>query len=127
MLLIFAMLLVLFGSLHDLTAFLWTAPFLGLIGYGYTPLMAAITPQLVGDRLTGSTAGGVNAFWQLGSVLVPAAIGPVFAATGSFWIAFAILAVGPLLGSIAFYFLHEDRHGAPSATAPIHGATTTTY
>jgi cyanate permease len=47
--------------------------------------------------------------WQLGSVLVPAAVGPVFQATGSFYAAFVLLAVGPLLGAVALIGARDDR------------------
>ncbi|MFC3997427.1 hypothetical protein ACFOVU_15960, partial [Nocardiopsis sediminis] len=55
----------------------------------------------------GSAAGAINAFWQLGSVTVPAVIGPVFASTGSFFAAFAALAAGPLLGAVVALFIRE--------------------
>jgi ACS family glucarate transporter-like MFS transporter len=103
----FSAMLLLFGSMSSLTQFLWVAPLLGIGAYAYTPLMAAITPTLVEERLTGSTAGGLNAVWQLGSVIVPATVGPVFQATGSFYAAFLTLAAGPLLGAAAMLAIRE--------------------
>ncbi|GAA5163768.1 MFS transporter [Pseudonocardia eucalypti] len=112
----FAVVLVVFGRLHSYTQFLWVAPFLGIGAYAYSPLTAALTPLLSGRRSAGSAAGAVNAFWQLGSVLVPSVIGPVFASTGSFSLAFATLAAGPLLGALVGLFVHEPRPAAETRT-----------
>jgi nitrate/nitrite transporter NarK len=105
----FAVILLIFGRLHTYTQFLWVAPLLGIGAYAYSPLTAALTPLLSGRRSAGSAAGAVNAFWQLGSVLVPAVIGPVFAASHSFALAFATLAAGPLLGAVIGYFVREPQ------------------
>ncbi|HET9254579.1 MAG TPA: MFS transporter [Pseudonocardiaceae bacterium] len=99
--------LVVFGSLRSYTQFLWVAPLLGIGAYAYSPLTAAMTPILTGHRVAGSAAGAINAFWQLGSVTVPAVIGPVFVATGSFLITFAALAAGPLIGAVAMLLVRE--------------------
>jgi len=111
----FALILLIFGRLHTYTQFLWVAPLLGIGAYAYSPLTAALTPLLSGRRSAGSAAGAVNAFWQLGSVLVPAVIGPVFAASHSFALAFATLAAGPLLGAVIAYFVREPRADAEPA------------
>ena len=63
-------------------------------------------PELAGRQLAGLSAGGVNAVRQLGSVLVPAAVGPAFHATNSFYAAFALLAAGP-------------PHGRDGSRAPV--------
>jgi len=105
----FAAVLLIFGQLHSYAQFLWVAPFLGIGACAYSPLTAAMTPLLAGRRSAGSAAGAVNAFWQLGSVSVPALIGPVFAASHSFALAFATLAAGPLLGAGVAFFVTERR------------------
>ncbi|MCI2422418.1 MFS transporter [Saccharopolyspora sp. K220] len=105
--------LLLFGTANSLTAFLWIAPFLGIAAYVYSPLMVALIPNLSGVRLAGSAAGATNAFWQLGSTIVPVVLGVVFQATGSFFLAFATLAAGPLLGMLLMLAVRE--HGAPQA------------
>lgn len=112
----FAVVLVVFGRLHSYAQFLWAAPFLGVGAYAYSPLTAALTPLLSGRRSAGSAAGAVNAFWQLGSVLVPSVIGPVFASTGSFALAFATLAAGPLLGAVICLFVREPRSTTEART-----------
>jgi sugar phosphate permease len=99
--------LVVFGSLRSYTQFLWVAPLLGIGAYAYSPLTAAMTPILTGHQVAGSAAGAINAFWQLGSVTVPAVLGPVFVTTGSFPVAFATLAAGPLFGAGAMLLVRE--------------------
>ncbi|ASR35991.1 MFS transporter [Prauserella marina] len=107
--------LLIFGSGSSLTAFLWTAPFLGIAAYVYSPLMVAMIPQLSGLRLAGSAAGATNAFWQLGSTVVPVVLGAVFQASDSFFVAFATLAAGPL---VAILFLLGVRESKASGTGP---------
>ncbi|WP_336205526.1 MFS transporter [Nonomuraea sp. LPB2021202275-12-8] len=108
-LLYFVVALLVFGAMSTPTAFLIVAPFLGLGAYLYSPLMVAMIPDLSGRRLAGSAAGATNAVWQLGSVIVPVVIGAVFQATGSFYAAFAALAVGPLVGAVLMFFVREQR------------------
>ncbi|WP_407547641.1 MFS transporter [Streptomyces sp. Pv4-95] len=115
----FVVTLLLFGTADSLTAYLWTAPFLGIAAYVYSPLMVALIPQLSGVRLAGSAAGATNAFWQLGSTVVPVVLGVVFQATHSFFAAFATLAVGPLLGMLTMLAIREDRPGHPTENAAL--------
>ncbi|MFC4564840.1 nitrate/nitrite transporter [Nocardiopsis mangrovi] len=104
--------LLVFGTLDTYAQFLWFAPLLGIGAYAYSPLIAAMAPLLSGTAAAGSAAGAINAFWQLGAVLVPAVIGPVFAATGSFLAAFATLAAGPLAGAGLILVVRERGAGA---------------
>ncbi|MBB4689268.1 MFS transporter [Amycolatopsis jiangsuensis] len=118
-LVVFTVALLVFGALRSYGAFLAVAPVLGIAAYAYSPLTAAMIPKLAGGRLTGSAAGGVNAAWQLGSVLVPAVVGPVFHATGSFYAAFLVLAAGPLLGAAVLLGVRDDRpHRTDNAQQP---------
>lgn len=116
--------LLAFGTRSSLTEFLWAAPILGITAYVYSPLMVALIPRLAGVRLAGSAAGATNAFWQIASTLVPTVVGAVFAASHSFFWAFATLAAGPLLGMICMLGVREptgtDDHsdsGAAQALA----------
>ncbi|GLY65023.1 MFS transporter [Amycolatopsis taiwanensis] len=113
----FVVALLVFGTRDSLTGFLWVAPFLGVTAYIYSPLMVALVPRLSGLGLAGSAAGVTNAFWQLGSTIVPVVLGAVFQATHSFFWAFATLAAGPLLGALLMLGVRE---GAPAKvpTAP---------
>jgi sugar phosphate permease len=113
--------LLIFGTRHSLTGFLWVAPFLGVAAYVYSPLMVALLPKLAGVRLAGSAAGMTNAFWQLGSTIVPVVLGAVFQATHSFFWAFATLAAGPLLGMLLMLGVSErdTAAGFPAMTAEL--------
>jgi nitrate/nitrite transporter NarK len=104
----FAVMLIVFGMLDTVPAFLIAAPLLGLSAYCYLPLIVALIPRLVSSEMVGTAAGLTNAVWQLGSVLVPIAVGAVFAATSNnFMAALGTLAVGPLIGMVAMYFVNE--------------------
>lgn len=116
----FGVVLLIFGTLDSLPWFLVVAPLLGIGAYAYSPLTAAMTTLLVDRQVAGSAAGAVNAFWQLGSVIVPAVIGPVFVATGSFTAAFAALAAGPLIGAVMALFIRvgaQDKLGERYTTS----------
>lgn len=104
----FAVMLVVFGLLDNALAFFIAAPLLGLGAYCYLPLMVALVPRLVSSRVLGGAAGITNAMWQIGSVLVPLAVGAIFTATNnSFMAALITLAAGPFLGMIIMYFVNE--------------------
>jgi sugar phosphate permease len=113
-LLLFSTTLLVFGSLDSYAMFLVVAPLLGIGAYAYATLTAAMIPLIAGKRLAGSAAGACNAVWQLGSVTVPAVIGPVFSATGSFRAAFAVLAAGPFLGALVLLKGSDDRPNRPA-------------
>lgn len=114
---LFGVTLLVFGAMSSYHAFLWIAPVLGVAAYAYSPLTSAMIPTLAGQRLAGSAAGSVNAVWQLGSVLVPAAVGPVFHATGSFYSAFMMLAAGLIIGALIMLGVKDDRPGMDGAEA----------
>jgi nitrate/nitrite transporter NarK len=101
--------LLLFGTERSLSAFLWTAPLLGIAAYVYAPLMVTMVSNLSSAHQIGSAAGATNAVWQLGSAAVPVVLGTVFAATHSFFAAFATLAAGPLLGALLMLGVREQR------------------
>lgn len=106
---VFALALIWFGQLSTATGFILLAPLLGAAAYGWTPLLVALVPRLVPSSVTGTASGLANAVWQLGSVLVPLAVGAVFSATGSFNAAFATLAAGPVLAVLAILPVGADR------------------
>ncbi|MNG39170.1 hypothetical protein D3C84_1271360 [compost metagenome] len=56
--------------------------------------------EIAGAKYAGSATGLTAAIWQLASVIVPVAVGFVFQSTGSFNVAFTVLAAGPLLGAL---------------------------
>jgi sugar phosphate permease len=110
---LFALMLVVFGSLTSPRAFMIAAPLAGLGAFLYSPLLAAMVAETSGVRLAGSAAGILSGFWQLGSVIVPIVIGVVYQSTGSFQAAFAALAAGPALAAIFLLFTKEGASVVP--------------
>ncbi|ABG99194.1 MULTISPECIES: MFS transporter [Rhodococcus] len=49
---LFAVILIFFGTLDNVPALLIAAPVLGLVGYGYLPLIVAMIPRLVSSGVT---------------------------------------------------------------------------
>lgn len=107
LLLSFVAILLVFGSLETRTQFRIVAPILGVAAFAYSPLLGALVTEIAGTHRAGSSAGVSNAFWQLGSVIVPLAVGVVFEATQSFNAAFITLAAGPLLGATGLMAIRE--------------------
>jgi nitrate/nitrite transporter NarK len=105
--LLFAVMLLVFGTLTDRRSFQLAAPLLGLGAFVYSPLMAVLVAERAGPALAGTATGVTAALWQLGSVIVPLAVGLVFQTTGSFLAAFGVLAAGPLLGAACMVFVPE--------------------
>jgi len=108
----FVVMLLVFGALRTATAFMLMAPLLGVFAFVYSPLMAALIAEVAGRRLAGSATGFTNALWQLGSAIVPLAVGAVYHASNSFYAAFITLAAGPLLGTIAMLLVREPPRTA---------------
>ncbi|REE06546.1 sugar phosphate permease [Paraburkholderia sp. BL27I4N3] len=105
----FAAALLIFGSLHTERQFMLAAPLLGVTAFIYTPLIVAMVAEMAGPKLVGSAYGFTNAFWQLGSVIVPLVVGVVFQVTNSFPTAFAALAAGPVVATIAMFWVRESH------------------
>jgi sugar phosphate permease len=105
----FVVMLLVFGALRTDTAFMLAAPILGVFAFVYSPLMAAFIAEVAGRQLAGSATGLTNSSWQLGSAIVPLAVGAVYHASHSFYAAFVTLAVGPLLGSLAMLLVREPH------------------
>ena len=66
--------------------------------------------ETIQPSMIATATGLINAFWQLGSVIVPSGIGLVFASTGSFRAAFITLAVGPFVGLFCALAVRETAH-----------------
>ncbi|WP_218002930.1 MFS transporter [Paraburkholderia ferrariae] len=103
----FAVMLLVFGGLHSARAFLVAAPLLGVAAFAYSPLMAAMVAEAAGAAAIGSVTGITNAFWQLGNLAVPLAVGAVYGASHSFVAAFVTLAAGPLAGTCLMLLVRE--------------------
>jgi predicted MFS family arabinose efflux permease len=100
--------LLVFGQLSDLNAFTLAAPFIGVGAFIYSPLLVALVAEQSGIDRSGSAAGIANAIWQSGSAMSPAIVGFIFQASHSFSMAFATLALGPLLGAVCMWFVREQ-------------------
>ena len=113
----FAGVMGVFSQLSTLVGFELAAPFLGVGAFAYSPLMNTMVAEASGRSLASSGAGVTNAFWGLGSVIVPSLLGVVFATTGSFVLACATLSAGPLLGAVCMLFVSER----PTPSPVLHG------
>jgi MFS transporter, ACS family, glucarate transporter len=96
----FACALAWYSVLTEVAQFRIATPLLGLFAFVYTPVLIALVSEIAGTQRTGTAIGITNAVWQLGTVIVPIAIGLVFSATGSFCAAFLALAAGPLIAAL---------------------------
>lgn len=108
-LLAFAVMLLVYGSLDNDLALLVVAPLLGLCAFSNAPLLPALVVELAGVELAGAATGLSNATWQLGTLTAPLAVGAAFRLSESFLVAFATLAVGPLLAAALLLFVRESR------------------
>jgi sugar phosphate permease len=108
--LFFFVTLLVFGQLSGIDSFRLAAPFVGIGAFVYSPLLVTLVAEQSGINQAGSAAGIANAVWQSGSALSPAAVGLVFQSTHSFQMAFAALALGPLLGAICMLFVKETTN-----------------
>ncbi|MFM0336146.1 MFS transporter [Paraburkholderia fungorum] len=115
--LLFFVTLLAFGQLSGIDAFRLAAPFVGIGAFVYSPLLVTLVAEQSGVNRAGSAAGIANAIWQSGSALSPAVVGIVFQASHSFQMAFATLALGPLLGAICMLFVKEHA-GEQSPAGP---------
>jgi sugar phosphate permease len=106
-LLSFCGMLLVFGVLTTELQFQLAAPFLGVVAFVYSPLLGAMVTEIAGLRRAGSATGITAGLWQMGSVIVPVAVGLVYQTTSSFYMAFVTLAAGPLLGAICMFFVRE--------------------
>ncbi|WP_255649291.1 MFS transporter [Nocardia australiensis] len=110
--------LLLFGTGSSYSDFLWFGVALGFTLYTYVPLLGSMVAKFAGPQLAGSAVGLLNAVWQMGTMIVPTVLGLVFQASGSFYLAFATLAAGPLLAAVAMMFVIEKQTGLPQPNHP---------
>jgi MFS family permease len=105
----FGILLLWFGANKSMQVLYILAPLLGITAFVYSPVMSTLVGELVPHHLVGTAIGFVNAIWQLGSLISPLAVGAVIDATTNFFYAFAILAIGPIVGAFIILFLREPQ------------------
>jgi MFS family permease len=109
---LFAAALLLFGQATTITQLYILAPILGVVSYGYVPLLMAELTEASGAALAGAAAGWSNAVWQFGSALSPIAVGQVFSQTGSLPSAVMALALGPVLAIVTLAFIHAPARAS---------------
>ena len=109
--------LLVFGTLHTETAFFIAAPIMGVTAFVCAPLLAAMVAEIAGPALVGSATGMTNAFWQLGNVLVPLAVGVAYQSTNSFGAAQRNVELMWLTGRLARTSRPLPTSGAPTASA----------
>lgn len=109
---LFAVMLLVFGTLQDRLAFQIAAPLIGFGAFVYSPLLAVMVADMAGPALAGSATGLTASVWQLGSTIVPVVVGVVFQATNSFMAAFAMLAAGPALAVLCLLFVQARARPA---------------
>jgi MFS family permease len=97
-LLIFPLVLAIFGSRTSFTGFCVAGFVLGVSAFAFWPLISAVLADQVDHRRLGFSAGLANACWQSANVLVPLAAGAIVDATHSLAMSLLVLAVGPLVG-----------------------------
>lgn len=105
----FVVMLLVFGELDSAEAFRLAAPVLGVTAFAYSPMTTALVAELAGADSAGAASGLTNAFWQLGNVAVPLAVGFVFQASHSFMAAFVTLAAGPAVAILALAWVRERK------------------
>ena len=109
-LLIFATLLLVTGTLRTEGQFWVMAPVLGLTAFAYSPLSNAMAAE-AGGNAAASAAGISAAVGSVGATIVPLVVGGGFQATGSYEVAFAILAAGPILGGLCMLAVRDIHMG----------------
>ena len=111
-LVLFVATLLLFGQMTTLGGFRLVAPVLGVAAFVYSPMLNVMVAETAGRALAGSALGISNAIGQLGSTIVPLAVGAVYGATGSFSAAIWMLAAGPAL-AVLLLLRVQDTAGTP--------------
>lgn len=107
----FALALFLYGSISNVELLRWATPALGVVAFIYTPVLYNMVTDAAGLARTGTAIGVTNAIWQLGSVVVPIAVGLIYSATSSFQAAFLLLGAGPLLATVLMMIVPKrDRY-----------------
>ena len=82
-----------------------TGPILGIGAFMHSALTNALVIQSAAPHLRGTTAGFVNLFNQIGVMLAPMILGSMLTATGSYQSALMTLAIAPVIGAIALFFV----------------------
>jgi predicted MFS family arabinose efflux permease len=113
-LLLFSVMLLVFGKCSTTSEFFLVAPFLGAAAFGYTPLLYVLVTEASGVKASGAASGLTNAVWQFGSTMSPLAVGMVFGHLHSFQLALGTLAIGPLVAALLLCLLRSHPEARPT-------------
>jgi len=107
---LFAVMLLVFGTLTDRLAFQIAAPLLGIGVFVYSPLLAVMVAEAAGAALAGSASGLLAGFLAIGQCHCPAG-GRCRCSRrpARLWVALATLAAGPALGVVCMLFVQERK------------------
>nr|WP_282960936.1 MFS transporter [Burkholderia cenocepacia] len=104
---VFVASLFLFGTRTTLPGFTFAALLLGAVAFCWGPIITSIITELAGLEKAGSAVGVTNAVFQIATTAVPVVVGYAFSVTGSFLVAFSVLAFGPAISTLCLVFLKE--------------------
>lgn len=102
---LFAPALLLFASTTNVDMLFIVGPILGVGAFMHSALTNALVVQSAEPHLRGTTAGFVNLFNQIGVMLAPMLLSQVLTFTGNYQYALMSIAVAPVLGAIALFFV----------------------
>ena len=101
--------LILFASTTNPDMLFITGPILGIGAFMHSALTNALVVQSAEPHLRGTTAGFVNLFNQIGVMLAPMILGSMLTATGSYKSALMTLAIAPVIGAVALFFVRLKK------------------
>jgi len=97
--------LILFASTSNPNMLFITGPILGIGAFMHSALTNALVVQSAAPHLRGTTAGFVNLFNQIGALLAPLLLGNVLVMTGSYQMSLMSIAIAPIIGACALFFI----------------------
>ncbi|WP_298703652.1 MFS transporter [uncultured Veillonella sp.] len=102
---LFAPALIIFANTSQANMLYITGAILGIGAFMYSALTNALVINAAPDHLRATTAGFVNLFNQAGSLSAPMLLGGILSATGNYQTALLVIAIFPIIGSIALYLV----------------------
>lgn len=101
--------LILFASTSNPNMLFITGPILGIGAFMHSALTNALVVQSAAPHLRGTTAGFVNLFNQIGALLAPLLLGNVLVMTGSYQMSLMSIAIAPVIGACALFFIRLNN------------------
>ncbi|HTH98429.1 MAG TPA: MFS transporter [Stellaceae bacterium] len=96
-----------FAFLSGRMALTLGAAAMGFFSIAWSPLLNANAAEACGKHQAGTSVGIANGLWQFSSVVSPSAAWVVYQSTHSFAIPFIFLACGPLVSTIALFWVRD--------------------